>query len=94
MYTDIYTYIWQVIAGRFPAQLEGYMRDVVDLLVGWSLDPLVYAHAHRCIYVYAHAYVCMYVGWSLDPLVYAHAHRCIYVYAHAYVCMYVCRLEP
>ena len=31
----------QVIAGLFVEELESIMRDVVDLLVGWSLDPAV-----------------------------------------------------
>ena len=29
----------QVIAGLYTEELESIMRDLVDLLVGWTLDP-------------------------------------------------------
>jgi hypothetical protein len=39
----------QVIAGLFAEELESSMRDLVDLLVGWSLDPEVPERARLTI---------------------------------------------
>ena len=38
-----------MIAGLFAEELENSMRDLVDLLVGWSLDPEVPERARLTI---------------------------------------------